>query len=102
MHEKRVDDCDQCEFYAAQSFRRALSAHNWSIKPEEHDCHELFQLIMDILDEEQMASQKSLKSLNYFSPSHLKESSQNAAGKNPFHGSFVNQLQCLDCSYKVS
>lgn len=75
-----------------------MNAHNWSIKSEEHDCHELFQLIMDVLDEEQTESKKSQKSLNYFTPSHLKENSRSS--KSSFHGYFVNQLQCLDCNYK--
>jgi len=95
----KIESSDEHEFYAAQSFKRALNAHNWSIKSEEHDCHELFQLIMDVLDEEQNESKKSLKSLNYFTPSHLKESSRSS--KSSFHGYFVNQLECLDCNYKV-
>jgi ubiquitin C-terminal hydrolase len=94
-------DEDQEEFYAAQSFKSALSAHNWLIQSEEHDCHELFHLIMDVLDEEMTESKKSLTSLNYFSASHLRESSQLKA-KNPFHGYLAIQLQCLDCNYKVT
>jgi ubiquitin C-terminal hydrolase len=92
---------DQQEFYAAQSLKRALNTHNWLIQFEEHDCHELFHLIMDVLDEEQLESKKSMSSLNYFAPSHLKENSR-VSSKNSFHGYFVNQLQCLDCNYKVS
>lgn len=95
-----IENNDQYEFYAAQSFKRALNAHNWSIKSEEHDCHELFQLIMDVLDEEQIESKKSMKSLNYFTSSLLKGSSRLSGSKNSFHGYFVNQLQCLDCNYK--
>lgn len=90
---------DQDEFYAAQSFKAALNAHNWVIQSEEHDCHELFHLIMDVLDEEQLENKKSLSSLNYFAPSHLKDNSR-VKGKNPFHGHLVSQLQCLDCNYK--
>ena len=93
-------DEDQEEFYAAQSFKSALSAHNWLIQSEEHDCHELFHLIMDVLDEEMTESKKSLTSLNYLTASHLKESSRLKA-KNPFHGYLAIQLQCLDCNYKV-
>ena len=94
-------NADEQEFYAAQSFKQALTAHNWLIQSEEHDCHELFHLIMDVLDEEQLESKKSLKSLNYFTSSHLKEKSR-ASTKNSFHGYFVSQLQCLDCNYKVN
>lgn len=94
-------DEDQDEFYAAQSFKAALNAHNWCIQSEEHDCHELFHLIMDVLDEENLETKKSLSSLNYFNTSHLKENSR-LKTKNPFHGYLVSQLQCLDCNYKVS
>ncbi|CAF0896263.1 unnamed protein product [Brachionus calyciflorus] len=87
----------QSEFYAAQSIKRALNAHNWHIQSEEHDCHELFHLIMDVLDEEQLENKKSLKSLNYFS--NLKENSR-LTTKNPFHGYLACQFQCLDCNYK--
>ena len=100
---KRVkDDFDyeQQEFYAAFDFKRALSAHNWLIQAEEHDCHELFHLIMDVLDEESLQSKKSLTSLNYFS-SYSRENSK-ANSKNPFKGYLIAQLQCLDCNYKVS
>lgn len=96
-----LDDEDQCEFYAAQSLKRALNAHNWHIQPEEHDCHELFHLIMDVLDEEQKEDKQSRKSLNCFYPSKLKENSRNFVG-NPFHGYLAIQFQCLDCEYKVN
>lgn len=92
-------DEDQEEFYAAQSFKSALSAHNWLIQSEEHDCHELFHLIMDVLDEEMAESKKSLTSFNYLTASRLKDSSRFKA-KNPFHGYLAIQLQCLDCNYK--
>lgn len=90
----------QCEFYAAQSIKQALNAHNWHIQSEEHDCHEFFHLIMDVLDEEQLENKKSFKSLNYFQPSNLKESSRLSSKKNPFHGYLALQFQCLDCNYK--
>jgi ubiquitin C-terminal hydrolase len=97
-----ITDQDQDEFYAAQSFKTALSAHNWIIQSEEHDCHELFHLIMDVLDEEHLETKKSLTSLNYFqAASHLKENSR-LKSKNPFHGYLLSQLQCLDCNYKVN
>lgn len=89
-------DADEFEFYAAHDVKRALNAHNWQIHSEEHDCHELFHLIMDVLDEEQKENKISLTSLNYFMPSSLKRN----ATKNPFHGYFISQLTCLDCDYK--
>jgi hypothetical protein len=97
--EAEFDD-DQNEIYAAHLVKRALNAHNWYLESEEHDCHELFHLLMDVLDEEQKANKMSLSSLNYFHPSHLKDVSRSAV-KNPFHGYLACQLQCLDCNYKV-
>ncbi|RNA36726.1 ubiquitin carboxyl-terminal hydrolase 30 isoform X2 [Brachionus plicatilis] len=88
------------EFYAAQSIKQALNAHNWHIQSEEHDCHEFFHLLMDVLDEEQLESNKSFKSLNYFQPSNLKESARLSSKKNPFHGYLALQFHCLDCDYK--
>ena len=93
-------DEHQSEFYAAQSIKQALNGHNWHIQSEEHDCHEFFHLIMDVLDEEQIENNKSFKSLNYFQPSNLKESSRVSSKKNPFHGYLALQYQCLDCDYK--
>ena len=84
-------DEDQLEFYAAQNVKRALNAHNWQIQSEEHDCHELFHLIMDCLNEEQLENDISLKSLNYFMPSNLRENSR-VSKKNPFHGYLLTQL----------
>jgi ubiquitin carboxyl-terminal hydrolase 30 len=92
-------DEEQLEFYAAQNVKRALNAHNWQIQSEEHDCHELFHLIMDCLNEEQLENNISLKSLNYFMPSNLRENSR-LSKKNPFHGYLLTQLECLDCAYK--
>jgi hypothetical protein len=98
--EKTEFDDDQNEIYAAHLVKRALNTHNWNLESEEHDCHELFHLLMDVLDEEQKANKMSLSSLNYFHPSHLKDVSRSAV-KNPFHGYLACQLQCLDCNYKV-
>lgn len=96
------DDDDELEFYAAQNLKRALNIHNWQIQSEEHDCHELFHLLMDVLDVEQQENKISLSSLNYFQPSSsaLKENSRLA--KNPFHGYLATQLICLDCNYKYA
>jgi ubiquitin carboxyl-terminal hydrolase 30 len=93
-------DEEQLEFYGAQSLKRALNSHNWQIQSEEHDCHELFHLIMDCLNEEQLEKTSSLKSLNFFMPSNLRENSQKTSTKNPFHGYLLTQLECLDCAYK--
>ena len=93
-------DKDQSEIYAAHFVKRALNSHNWHIESEEHDCHEFFTLLMDVLDEEQQESNNSQRSLNFFQPpSHLKDVSRSAV-KNPFHGYLACQLQCLDCNYK--
>jgi ubiquitin carboxyl-terminal hydrolase 30 len=91
--DKENDDFDeeQLEFYAAHSVKRALNSHNWQIQSEEHDCHELFHLVMDCLNEEQLENDASLKSLNYFMPSNLRESSR-ISHKNPYHGYFLTQL----------
>lgn len=91
---------DQNEIYAAHFVKRALNSHNWHIESEEHDCHEFFTLLMDVLDEEHNASKISQTSLNYFQPSHLRDVSRSAV-KNPFHGYLACQFQCLDCNYKV-
>ena len=87
------ENCDEdlLDFYAAQSVKRALNTHNWAIQSEEHDCHELFHLIMDCLNEEQLENKISLKSLNYFMPSNLRENSR-IFTKNPFHGYLMTQL----------
>jgi ubiquitin C-terminal hydrolase len=84
-------DEEQLEFYAAQSVKRALNSHNWQIQSEEHDCHELFHLFMDCLNEETIENDTSLKSLNYFMPSNLRESSR-ISTKNPYHGYLLTQL----------
>jgi hypothetical protein len=93
-------DKDQNEIYAAHLIKRALNSHNWCIESEEHDCHEFFHLLMDVLDEEQQANKMSLSSLNYFHPSHLRDVSRTVS-RSPFHGYLATQLQCLDCNYKV-
>ena len=130
MNERTTDTVDYDEFYAAERVKRALSAHNWRLQSEEHDCHEFFHLLMDVLDEEQLEHERSNKSLNYFHHMHSKSepSSSSAAAapeidnshqvqlsepslpvsvtappssKNPFHGNLVTQFTCLDCGYKV-
>ena len=93
-------DYDQQEFYAAQDLKKALNAHNWLIQSEEHDCHELFHVLMDVLDEESLESKKYLRSLNYFSS--FKRDNVKTKLKNPFLGYLIVQLQCLDCNYKVT
>ena len=96
-------DKDASEIYAAHFIKRALHSHNWHIESEEHDCHEFFHLLMDVLDEEQKENKLSQSSLNFFQPqpppSHLRESSRMSV-KNPFHGYLACQFQCLDCDYK--
>lgn len=99
-------DTDQNEFNAATTLKRALNAHNWKVRTEEHDCHELFHLVMSTLDDELNEKIRSQKSLNFF-----KQQQQQRIGidsslplivpHNPFHGYLAIQLQCLDCSYKV-
>lgn len=96
----RSDDVlneEQNDFYAAQNLRTALNTHNWHIKLEENDCHELFHLLMDCLDEEQAEQRKSFKSLNYFNYPNFTNSMHPS---NPFHGYLASQLQCLNCGYK--
>jgi hypothetical protein len=95
-------DPEQNEIYAAHNLKRALNSHNWYIESEEHDCHEFLHLLIDVVDEEQSQNKMSLSSLNYFQPSHLREMSRVNSMKNPFHGYLANQLQCLDCDYKVN
>jgi hypothetical protein len=97
---KASDNEGEDELYAAGDVKRALSLHNWGVQSEEHDCHELFHLLMSVLDEEESKRKISQTSLNYFTPSNLQDSSKRPA-KNPFHGYLINQLQCLDCLYKV-
>lgn len=99
-------DTDQNEFNGARVLKRALNAHNWKVRTEEHDCHELFHLVMSVLDDELNEKIRSQKSLNFF-----KQQQQQRIGidsslplivpHNPFHGYLAIQLQCLDCSYKV-
>ncbi len=97
-------DEEQLEFYAAGNLKSALHSHNWHMRSEEHDCHELFHLLMDILDEEQKERKNSLKSLNFLQSSNsLIDTNRfisTSSPKNPFHGYLASQLQCLDCDYK--
>lgn len=97
-------DADQNEFNAAQILKRALNAHNWKIRTEEHDCHELFHLIMSVLEDELNDRIRSQKSLNFFQRKKLgvENSLPNLMPHNPFHGYLAIQLQCLDCDYKVN
>jgi ubiquitin C-terminal hydrolase len=96
-----IDDGEHAnEFYAAHQLRCALSTHNWHIRSEENDCHELFHLLMDVIDEEQTECRKSMKSLNFFN--YNANFVNMAKPTNPFHGYLASQLQCLDCNYKVN
>lgn len=101
---------DHNEFAAARVLKRALNAHNWRVRTEEHDCHELFHLIMSTLEDELNSKVKSRRSLNFFkqpslqmtqSSVGLENSLPMALAHNPFHGYLAIQLQCLDCNYKV-
>lgn len=106
-------DADENEFNAARVLKRALNAHNWKLRTEEHDCHELFHLIMSVLDDELNEKIRSHKSLNFFQQQHQNlpnrlRSNNDSVGlpplvvpHNPFHGYLAIQLQCLDCNYKV-
>lgn len=98
VKEKIIDLNDwQNDFYAAHDLKYALNKHHWQIQQsEEHDCHELFHLLMDVLDEEQLKAKQSMKSLNFFNNSFR----NNLTPTNPFHGYLASQLQCLDCNYK--
>ncbi len=111
-------DQDQSEIFAAHNIKQALQTHNFEIQSDEHDCHEFFHLLMDVLDEEQQKNKISQRSLNFFnpmtmmsnsidpllssSPSFIRSTSlaSSLMIKNPFHGYLVCQLQCLDCNYK--
>lgn len=99
-NDTKLLDSDQTEFYAAQKLKRALILHNWKIRTEEHDCHELFHLIVSVLDDEQNENRTSFKSLNYFQPNFFQSDEENPR-QNPFHGYLAIQFQCLDCNYKV-
>lgn len=92
---------DTYDFYAANSVKKALNQHNWHIRPsDEHDCHEFFHLIMDVLDDELNEMNISNKSLNFFQPTNLSSNSNTKRIKNPFHGYIVVSYECLDCNYK--
>lgn len=97
-------DANQNEFNAAQILKRALNAKSWKIRTEEHDCHELFHLIMSVLEDELNDKIRSQKSLNLFQQPKisLENSLPTLMPHNPFHGYLAIQLQCLDCNYKVN
>ena len=104
------------DMYAADELKRALGAHKWSIRSEEHDCHELFHVIMDALEEEENEYKSYVRSLNFFTSSAESESASASASsqttakesattsylRNPFQGFTATQLECLSCGYKVS
>jgi ubiquitin C-terminal hydrolase len=95
---------DNLDFYAANHIKKSLNQHNWHIKSsDEHDCHEFFHLLMDVLDDELNELNKSNKSLNFFgSLSAATASTSLRRNRNPFHGYLVSQFECLDCFYKVN
>lgn len=102
-------ESEQNEFGAARILKQALNAHNWKIRMEEHDCHELFHLIMSVLEDELNEKIKSTKSLNFLGAMRNLEATTIAMpvpplalAHNPFHGYLAIQLQCLDCNYKVT
>jgi ubiquitin C-terminal hydrolase len=93
---------DNLDFYAANHIKKSLNQHNWHIRSsDEHDCHEFFHLLMDVLDDELSEMNKSNKSLNFFGSTSSSSSFSLKKNRNPFHGYLVSQFECLDCSYKV-
>ena len=105
--------CFEQKVYDASVIFQTLSSHGWVISREQQDAHEIFQVLISTLaDEQQHASQMTWNSVlssqdmlaihdeSIVLRSGVRASKVQRKSLSPFSGLFGNQMWCKTCSYK--